>query len=192
MAPSWQFKEQDREFFEREVDSFLPGRVFDSHVHLGPRGGYGPKHAGLMVNTPEMVDRARYLSDMCWLVGQREVSGSLVIPNTLEGKEIERGNRFVAEQWARCHALMVRPSAGTEEILEAVARTGPAAIKCYHLLAGREETMDAHMEEYLPEAMAAAAMRPNCRLWFIWFGGGRWPTPAIRSRSTSCVGSTPA
>ena len=157
MAPSWQYKQQDREFFERELDSFLPERVFDSHVHLGLRSAYGPKHTDLMVNTPEVADRARYLSDMGWLLGQRQLSGALAIPNVLEGKEIDRGNQFVAEQWPQCHALVVPPSAQTEEVLGAIAKTRPAAIKCYHLLCRREQTMDANVDEYLPETMAAAA-----------------------------------
>ena len=157
MVPSWQYKEQDREFFERELDSFLPEQIFDSHVHLGQRSDYGPKHADLMVKTPEVADKARYLSDMGWLLGQRQLRGALAIPNILEGKDIDRGNQFVAEQWPQSHALVVPPTAGSEEILAAVARTHAAAIKCYHLLCGRKQTMDADIEEYLPESMAAAA-----------------------------------
>ncbi len=30
----WQVREEDLEFFARELESFLPGRVFDAHCHL--------------------------------------------------------------------------------------------------------------------------------------------------------------
>jgi len=30
----WQVREEDLEFFARELESFLQGRVFDAHCHL--------------------------------------------------------------------------------------------------------------------------------------------------------------
>ena len=31
---TWGVRDQDREFFERELQSFVPDRVYDAHAHL--------------------------------------------------------------------------------------------------------------------------------------------------------------
>jgi predicted TIM-barrel fold metal-dependent hydrolase len=156
LAPIWRHLQQDREFFQRELEAFVPERIFDSHIHLGPRSGYGEKHAHLFHNCPEIADKATYLADMSWLFPQREILDAVAIPNDLQGNDIEATNRFVAENSPACHALLVHPNTSTDKILESIAKTRPSAIKCYHLMTGRL-TMDAYPEEYLPESMAAAA-----------------------------------
>jgi glutamate-1-semialdehyde 2,1-aminomutase len=157
MTPSWQHTKQDKAFFQRELDAFVPQRIFDSHIHLGPRRDYIAKHADLVANTPEIADKITYLADISWLLPQRNVVGAMAIPNILGGPEIERGNQYVAREWPESHALMVPPTSNVDDILNAISATGPKALKCYHLLSDRKNTMDSALEEFLPETTVAAA-----------------------------------
>lgn len=34
MPITWELRDEDREFFHRELDSFVPGKVYDVHAHL--------------------------------------------------------------------------------------------------------------------------------------------------------------
>ena len=31
---TWEYREEDKEFFYRELDSFVPNKIFDAHCHL--------------------------------------------------------------------------------------------------------------------------------------------------------------
>ena len=37
MKATWELRDYDREFFEKELDSFVPNRIFDAHAHLYER-----------------------------------------------------------------------------------------------------------------------------------------------------------
>ena len=41
MPKTWEIRDYDREFFAKELDDFVPERMFDAHAHLFERARLG-------------------------------------------------------------------------------------------------------------------------------------------------------
>ena len=63
MSLTWELRDYDQEFFRRELESFVPPEIFDSHAHLykvhhfGGRLKHGPAEVGLQVFRHQNVAR---------------------------------------------------------------------------------------------------------------------------------------
>ena len=160
-SPIWKLLDADREFFERELDSFVPDTVYDAHIHLGRRSDYGPLHRELMANTPEVADMKSHRSHMEWLLPGRKRQGALVIASTLSGDRRDAGNRFATDQAKgdseSGSALVIDPKMAADELHEEIRTYRPSALKCYHLMSDRERSFDSSLEEYLPEHLVRVA-----------------------------------
>jgi len=160
-SPAWQLRQRDVEFFERELSSFVPDRLYDAHAHLGRRCDWAALHQENCANTPEVMDIGTYRAQMAWLAPGRTVEGVVAIPVAVGGEAVEEGNRFVAELAAAepgcAHAMVVSPATPAEELWTAIKRSRPRALKCYHLMSPCRPTFDSILEDYLPEHMARVA-----------------------------------
>lgn len=160
-SPSYEVNERDREFFERELDRFVPPRIFDAHIHLGLRSDYHEMHRDLVANVPEVCDMATWREHMSWLAPGREVAGALVLPTTLAGDRMDAGNAFAATEAARDDlsgaAVMLHPAMSADELREAIAKHRPVALKPYHLMSPVRPTLDSTMAQFLPEHLVAVA-----------------------------------
>jgi len=154
-SPSWGFSERDHQFFERELQSFVPDRIYDAHMHLGRRSDYSPLHSDLVANTPEVMDMKTYRSDMSWLMPGRSLIGAMVIPTTLSGENLDAGDRFATEQAAKltgsASSVAFDPKMSADQIAEAIRKYRPRALKCYHLMSPHRPTMNSTLDQYLPE-----------------------------------------
>ena len=68
----WRATDQDRDLFRRELDGFVPDRIFDSHVHLYnvdyfPQDDIPPA----LADGPRVVDAGVYLDYMADLLPGR-------------------------------------------------------------------------------------------------------------------------
>ncbi len=160
-SPSFQLADADVEFFNRELASFVPDRVFDSHLHLGRRSDYAPMHQKLVANTPEVADMPTYRAHMEWLAPGRRLVGGLVLPTTLAGERMDEGNARAAEEARRdagsTSAVIVHPDMTADKLRLDIETHKPAALKPYHLMSARRPTGDSHMNEFLPEHTVAVA-----------------------------------
>tara|TARA_B100000809_G_scaffold152917_1_gene150310 strand:+ start:412 stop:1425 length:1014 start_codon:yes stop_codon:yes gene_type:complete len=160
-SPSYNVTDQDREFFERELASFVPDSLFDSHIHLGLRSDCAEFHQTLMANTPEVADMPTYRTQMDWIARGREVVGALVLPTTLEGKRMAEGNACAAREARTDHAstsaVMVHPAMSADQLRADIEQHDPAALKPYHLMSARRPTGESYMDEFLPEHTVAVA-----------------------------------
>ena len=164
-SPRWELSECDKEFFALELESFLPDRLFDAHMHVDARSDYSQFHWDLVAETPEMADAARYQSELHWIAPGRELAGATVIPTTVSGKDWQRGNAFAAEQAAKLPgglcAMISPPTISAEELHQVVETHQAVALKPYHLMVQREDTLHAPLSEYLPDHLAAVAHEAN-------------------------------
>src|SRR5688572_33065617 len=90
---SWRATEEDLRFYERELASFIPDRVFDAHTHLWQRDH--AKYHGL----PDDVDYSEYRQLMEDLHPGRRIS-ALFIPAFNNKQMIGAANAWTAEQAA--------------------------------------------------------------------------------------------
>jgi predicted TIM-barrel fold metal-dependent hydrolase len=145
--------ESDIEFFARELEDFVPARVFDAHAHLYRTAFFSGKPFASAAMFPEMglSEFRRIIED---IVPGRKPSGLFFGFPSIEN-DIEANNRFVRDEVrsdpnSRAH-MLVTPSMDPEWIREAVRRDGFVGLKCYHVYSSDTQTFESHIPAYLPE-----------------------------------------
>ena len=154
MTGDWAAADCDRDFFAREIDAFLPPRIFDAHCHLYDCRDFKAATPSLAASGPARVDWACFRRHMEDITPGREYS-ALAFPFPAQGLNSASANAFLAAELA-AHpnlrgSMMVEPGMDPEFVRETVQRGGFAGLKCYHLFATTTPTFDAAVEAYLPE-----------------------------------------
>jgi predicted TIM-barrel fold metal-dependent hydrolase len=161
MAITWELRDYDHEFFYRELDSFVPHRVFDAHAHLYEIGHWGVPHA--VSAGPAVVTMDEFLRQIEWIMPGREVTGLFF------GVAFHSGyaacNDFVArEALSRpgnfCE-MVVPPDLDPEQMRETVRRRGFRGIKVYHTFVPQKPTWNAEIPQYLSEEHVRVAHEEN-------------------------------
>ncbi len=157
----WSATDYDRELFDRELDSFVPERIFDAHVHIY-NVDYFPQDdipAGLVYG-PRIADADVYLAHMAELLPGRDIS-ALVFPFPRAGLQMAKANRFAAKETAKISGsraqMMVAPGDDPDMIRETVRSLGLVGLKCYHLYSPVTPTLDSPIEAFLPEEQVRVA-----------------------------------
>lgn len=145
---------------EREVEPFLPDRIFDAHAHLFRREHFGagsvPQHA---MDAPECLGLDEYFQYVEWLHPGGRTVGGLFFGLVFTGDR-DANNAFVAAEVAggasRKRAvfgqLVVPPDMDPELVRQEVRRGGFVGLKCYHTMARVDgPTWNASIDRYLPE-----------------------------------------
>jgi len=150
---------EDVEFFQRELESFVPDRVFDAHAHLC-------RPDFLDVGVPELPGRFGHDEYMYWidcLHPGRQVGAfflSFAHPSRA-GAEVTEANAWTARHTAAdpaCRgAMFVRARDDPEWVRQEVRRLGLHGLKCYFTSAAVEDVWAADLPDYLPEPLVAVA-----------------------------------
>lgn len=156
----WQLREEDHEFFEDEIDSFLPQQIFDAHCHLYRSDHFGAPVPPLAASGPAVADWACYLRHMHSVMPGRQYSG-LAFPFPSRSVDVPAANDLVAAE-AASHAdcigqMLVTPLMDAEQVRENVRAHSFAGLKCYHCFAPAAPTFSARIEDYLPEEQVRVA-----------------------------------
>ncbi len=154
MANHFQVLDSDREIFQRELDSFLPNRIYDAHCHLWERGQFLGAKPGVMDEGPDSVGFATYTAAMEDLMPGRRYSG-LFFGFPHAELDIDAANDFLAGEVkadpdSRAQ-MLIRPGMDPEFVRETVKRRGFVGLKCYHVWATEKPTFQAKVESFLPE-----------------------------------------
>jgi len=148
----------DVEFFERELASFLPDRIYDAHCHLG-KSEFAP---ALTPPGYPQVGYEEYRTLMEDLHPGRDVA-ALFLPifNMDRRDQFPAANAWVAEESARdprCRGEMfVSADDDPEWVRDEVRRLGLHGLKCYHITAATKPTWDAQIPDFLPEPLVKVA-----------------------------------
>ncbi len=148
----------DLEFFQREVDSFLPEYVFDAHCHIWLEQEVAFRVPGVSGD----IGTKEYLSLISELHPRRK-AGALFLgfatPQLPDGRQ--RMNEFVGKQTAYGPAFrgefFVRPEDDPEWVRQEVRRLGLHGLKCYHTFAAVTPTWEAEIPAFLPESLIKVA-----------------------------------
>ncbi len=158
----WSLTEADREFIARDVEPFLPERIFDAHAHLFCHEHFDSLPAGYR-DMPARLDLASYYRYIDWIHPGGRTRGGLFFGLAFAG---DRGgnNGFVAEEVRKSTRdrdfgqMIIAPDMSAEAIYAGVKAGGFVGLKCYHTLAtGCERSWTAPIEAYLPARHAAVA-----------------------------------
>jgi glutamate-1-semialdehyde 2,1-aminomutase len=150
----WEVLNSDSELFARELNSFVPDRIFDSHAHLYHRDHFGAEAPALVKSGPACAGILTFREQMNRIHPGRACDG-LFFGYPHAANDMAAANRFVADEVAReagCRAqMLIRPEMPAEFVYETVRSYGFSGLKCYHIYATERPTFDATIPSYLPE-----------------------------------------
>ncbi|HAA69985.1 MAG TPA: hypothetical protein DCE55_12660 [Planctomycetaceae bacterium] len=148
----------DRDFFQRELDAFLPDRIYDAHCHLWRESCVawaipgGPPDVGLT--------EYRTLIDQ---IHTGRPTNALFIPfsSSMEDEKLSTANAWVGEHTAPDPAnrgiFFIKPQDDPEWVRHQVRQLGLHGLKCYHTMSDVDPTWEADIQAYLPEALIKVA-----------------------------------
>jgi len=153
---NFQVSPRDVDFFDRFLRDFVPPSVFDAHAHLydlthfcRPPGMYG------ICEGPERCDWQGYREHVSEWMGERAPTGALVFPYPHADLDVERANRFVADEIASHGELrglmIVRPSDDPDRIDDQIAASGFVGFKPYLCYGERSDAYSADVAEFVPD-----------------------------------------
>ncbi len=156
--------EADREFFARELDSFVPDVICDAHMHLWAKAQLPPTGwEAFRQIEKDVVNLVAYRQRMAELLPGRRVAGGLILPGAVAatGEQLVAQNELVAAEIAADTnwrgAMLVSPEMDPEYVRGEVRRLRLSGLKCYHVRSGKAVTWDADIPDYLPEAQVKVA-----------------------------------
>lgn len=151
MPITWELRDYDLEFFDKEFRDFLPDKIFDSHAHLYRKSHWGrptPLDAG-----PDVVGLEEYRRQMTWIAPDRKVTGLFFGVGFHQDFRIS--NEFVAREIAQdssCYGHLLTPPTMDPELLrQEVKRLGMRGLKVYHTFITGKPSWDADIADFLNE-----------------------------------------
>ena len=159
---NWHLTEADRAMIAREIEPFLPDRIFDAHAHLFAHSHFVALPASLQ-NTPAIIDLAAYYQYIDWIHPAGRTKGGLFFGLAFNGDRAAN-NDFVADNVNGASGdnafgqMLVAPDMLPDDVVAEVSRSGFVGLKCYHTMAQVDyPTWQAPIEAYLPEAHVQVA-----------------------------------
>ena len=144
--------EEDRRYFARELDTFVPPKVFDAHAHLSATA-FGH-------DVPFPTGYQEYRQLMQCLLPDRHLE-ALFISYTGDKDATAAASAWTSRELTTnpgCRGLFyVKPTDDPEWVRQEVRRLGLHGLKCYHLLSSVTPTWQADLPDYLPEPLVKVA-----------------------------------
>ena len=161
MALTWELRDYDSEFFARELDSFVPTRIFDAHAHLYEIHHWGYPHP--VSAGPASVTMEAFLDQIEWLMPGREVTGLFFGVGFHAG--YMESNRFVAKEAksrpGNFSEMVTPPDLDPELLRQTVKQMGFHGIKVYHTFVPEKPTWNAEIPLFLSEQHVRVAHEEN-------------------------------
>jgi predicted TIM-barrel fold metal-dependent hydrolase len=157
---SWTLTDADHAMIAREIEPFLPDRIFDAHAHLFTHEHFAPHPVPASYQgVPERIDLATYYQYIDWLHPKGRTKGGLFFGLAFTGDR-DANNDFVAAEVSGSHGknafgqMIISPDMTAETVSDTVQNMGFSGLKCYHtmVLDSDEPTWHAPIEAYLTEA----------------------------------------
>lgn len=164
MALTWELRESDQNFFAKELDSFVPDRIFDAHAHLYKSTHWGYAHPTII--GPTSVTLEEYRSQIAWLIPGRNTMALFFGVAFHSG--FREANEFVGREVLKdsgCRGeMLVPPSMDPEEMRTEMKRLGLSGIKVYHSFISSKPSWNADISDFLTEEHVRIA---NQERWTI-------------------------
>jgi hypothetical protein len=147
----------DQEIWEKELDDFIPDRVYDMHTHM-----WSEKHKGNLVGPPSGlrldIDYQDHLSWANKLYPGREMH-YLILGTPIIGMDIESHNVWMAEELKAdpesAINMIVTPDMTPEYVANQVKKYNFLGLKPYRIFA--PDMTHCRIHEFLPESLIEVA-----------------------------------
>lgn len=136
----------DRAIFREDIDGFLPGKIFDVHVHVHPRFKNGWPAVSL-----------RLVKDFEKMIYPGRQCDRLLLPVPLEGCTAEQVNRLAVRELAKeggandATLMFVEPGMSAEYVREQAIKNKVAGFKVYLIYATVKDKAQAPIRSFLAE-----------------------------------------
>jgi len=155
MPLTWELRDEDREFFQHELDGFVPDKVYDVHAHLWRKSdfeGNPPEHIKI---APSEVTLEIYREHMQWILPRREVHGMHFafpadFPNDTAAPNFWVSEQIKKDPLARGQ-FYVRPDDDPEWVHSQIKSLGLRGFKPFTNFLERPDPQNAEIPEYFPE-----------------------------------------
>lgn len=145
----------DLEIWDRHLKDFVPPDAFDAHAHLWRVADLGLPTPSLAAAGPAEVTRSVYDERLSMWMPDRCPTGGLFFPFPTRALDVDAANCHLAaemKQDPNSRGLMiVTPRQDVAAVERQVEHDEFVGFKVYHLFAGREDTLFAPTEEFIPE-----------------------------------------
>ncbi len=158
MPVTWEIRDYDREFFARELDSFVPEKIFDAHAHLYELAHWGTP--GAIEKGPPVASLEEFRAQMDWITPGRKTHG-LFFGVGLTYDWREASNQFVAGEVPKDPGsrgqLIVSPRQDADSIREEIQKYQFVGLKVYHTFSDKKVTWLSEVRDFLTEEHVRAA-----------------------------------
>ena len=144
---------KDNEFYIKNIQDFVPSKIFDTHVHL-----YNSRHMSdhdlPEIKTPVNVDVDYFKEMMEKFLPDREIEASC-FPFPRKSLDLDLANKYIAEEVEKksgfFHQMLISPDTSAREIRTMVEIYGFRGLKCYHLFSKHQPTQNSPIQDFLTE-----------------------------------------
>jgi len=158
MSLTWELRNEDRQLFARELETFVPDRIYDVHGHLY-RTSFWDDPPALLAAGPPDITLEVYREQMSWLFPNRKVHGMHFPLAFVE--DTGPGNAWVSQEIKKDPLargqFLVRPTDDPEWVRQEVRRLGLRGLKPFSTYAAVDDFWEAQIPDYLPEPIARVA-----------------------------------
>lgn len=161
MPATWELRDEDVAFFARELDDFVPPKVYDVHAHLYRESfweGDPPEHVRV---GPSDITLETYREQIRWILPGREVHGLHFPFPTVRPTDTTAPNAWASAQVRKDPLsrgqFLVRPTDDPEWVRQQVRELGLRGLKPFSTFAQHVEPYNAELPDYLPEPLVAVA-----------------------------------
>jgi hypothetical protein len=152
-----QIIEEAGEMFRRELDAFVPDRVFDAHFEVWDEKASIDGSVGVAIPT-----RFEDVRPGLEVLHPGRQFGAAFIPFSFKGDLVPATNEWSAREAGRsggscCTYFFVRPDDDPEWIRQEVRRLGAVGYKSYHTYSTDKPTFQTNIPNYMPESFVKVA-----------------------------------
>lgn len=141
--------------FERKLQNFVPAKVFDAHAHLYSAAQLAEAFHWAGECPDEDVGFDFYRRRQSSWMGTLAPQNGLFFAAPARDLDVPAANNFVQgalkNQPGSRGLLMIKPGDDPTAVEAIIRKEGWAGFKVYHVFTDRQNTQDAHIDEYLPE-----------------------------------------
>ncbi len=161
MSITWELRAEDRAFFVRELDDFVPDKVYDMHAHLWRESDWEGKPTDYVRVAPSEITLEIYRAHLDWILPGREVHGlhfafPAFFPNDPNPVNAWVSREIKKDPLARGQ-FYVRPTDDPEWVRAEVKRLELRGFKPFAGFVDRPDREQSEIPEFFPEWMARVA-----------------------------------
>jgi predicted TIM-barrel fold metal-dependent hydrolase len=150
MDSHFNYSDWDRRIWEEDLDSFVPWKIYDAHMHLWSDEFLPADDPGraehMYADMPVTVEVNRHIYP------GRDV-GYLALGTPHASIDVRAHNRWVAEQMRPCHNgrkhLLVTPKCPVDDIRDEITQRGFNGLKPYRIYATTGDSNQCRIHEFL-------------------------------------------